>query len=69
MTEKPKHPRRVVKRFVWWPTCLDGEWRWWSRQWIVQERIERIGIYPECSGFKHDAWVNRHWLYRTEETP
>ncbi len=49
--------KRVVKRFLLWPTCLDDEWRWLEKAEVIQQfkRNERWVL-----GFGWD-WTNIAW--------
>lgn len=53
--------KRVVKRFLWWPTCLNDEWRWLERAEIIQQfkRNERwvLGIGWDWMDVE---WIDHH---------
>lgn len=42
---------RQVKKFLWYPICLDGEWRWLEYVWIKQIYFPR-----------YDYWKNLNWI-------
>lgn len=58
-TFKP-HPmdgdRRVVSKYLWFPKCLDGQYRWLGRESIEQ------AYYPVTSEFDtYVGWQDLHW--------
>lgn len=48
--------KRVVKRFLLWPTCLNDEWRWFE----VAEIIQQFKLGPVFLGV-YWAWFNVAW--------
>ena len=49
--------KRVIKRFLWHPICLNDEWRWLERAEIIQQfkRYERWFF-----GIRWN-WINVAW--------
>lgn len=48
---------KIVEKFLWWPACLNDEWRWLERVVIEQEFREDQGwilYYPD--------WVDVRWI-------
>ena len=56
--------KRTVIRFLFFPKCLKGEWRWLEFAQILQERIEVTSLSPIIT--KHcqriDIWVSKEWV-------
>lgn len=53
---------RTVTKFIWWPECLDGEWRWLGRERVTQEVLRLWSHAPEGIGsFDYNGWADRHW--------
>jgi len=60
-TPTPKHrDLRTVVRFLWWPRCFDGEWRWLERARIRQVFIECIDPYDFTWGWSSFGWAENH---------
>jgi len=71
MRWKPKRTtevgeRRIVIRFLWWPTYLDEEWRWLEIVRILQryttiETFIMEGLDYGIPGYT-TKWVNESWV-------
>lgn len=46
---------RIVRRFLFWPVCIQDEWRWLGLALIKQkyQHVTRTGLYK---------WFNREWI-------
>jgi len=57
--------KRTIQKFLWWPICLDGEWRWLERASIEQEYEKVAKLWTDEIGGgiieEKDEWVNKHW--------
>lgn len=54
--------RRKIKRFLFFPKKIKGEWRWLEICRILQERIECVGTMPEGGAYDAWKWKNIEWL-------
>lgn len=65
---KPKPiTERIIMRFLFFPVCLDGTWKWLEFASILQRR----GVYKEKYVNKPDewwaaCWYNKHWVIQKE---
>jgi len=48
--------KRAVTRFLWWPTCLNDEWRWLEYAKIIQQFQKYGGFLCLTWG-----WVDFEW--------
>lgn len=53
--------RRIIKRFLWSHTLLNGEYRWLERAKILQV-VKKVPSHPfgwviPCIGWRDDKWV------------
>ena len=54
---------RIVWRFLWWPRCFEGEWRWLEWAGIQQEykrwrtRASPDGPEVDVYGWRSVAWA------------
>jgi hypothetical protein len=67
MTKKDVGRLRVVERFLWFPKCLNGEWRWWERVKIIQTIVQYdVGGSMEWGKFAY-PWVDQAWAREDED--
>ena len=60
--EKRVGERRIVKKFLLFPTKLDSEWRWFENVLIIQKVTQvDIGGSIEWGSFSYE-WRNECWL-------
>ena len=52
---------REVRKFLLFPKCLAGEWRWLGRERIVQHFREWTAMVPETRGVEVCGWVDVRW--------
>jgi len=50
---------RVVKRFIWLPKCINGEWRLWEVCHIQQTVFRKIRLL--FGGVKY-VWADIEWV-------
>ena len=48
---------RFIKKFLWFPKCINHEYRWWERVEIRQG----FGRVDACEGYRND-WVDVEWV-------
>ena len=53
--------QRVVSKFLLFPKCLDGEWRWLERSNIVQQ-VCKLDVGGSCQwGCYAWQWIDISW--------
>lgn len=66
LTEEDYGKIRLVHRFLWFPTKLNGTYRWWSKEYIVQVVAKRdVGGTMEWGHYKY-FWTDYDWLDQPE---
>ena len=60
--KEPEHKtttgaRRDVSEFLFFPKCINGEWRW--LEWAT---IEQVFIRGAMDPYRHYAWLNERWI-------
>ena len=70
----PKYEdKRTVRKFLLFPKCLDGEWRWFEEEVIEQVCVKKhytwesghdIYDFEMKHGF-YPVWKDKHWVYPT----
>lgn len=59
--EPKQGDNRTVSKFLLFPRCLDGEWRWLGRERIVQHFREWTELDPEGYPMQGSGWVDVRW--------
>ena len=59
---------RVICKFLWWPVCIEEEWRWLETAYIMQvvKNVD-VGGSMEFGNYKA-KWVNECWVNRESKT-
>lgn len=50
--EAKQSERRTIRRFLWWPVIIDGEWRWLESA-AIRQHFWAVG--------RRGMWVNEGW--------
>jgi len=59
--ENREFDKRIIEKFLWFPKCLNGEWRWLEKALINQEVLKvDVGGTMEWGKYKH-KWIDRKW--------
>jgi hypothetical protein len=51
---------RTRTHFLFWPKCIDREWRWWEMGTYYQQCTILNG-YNGVSSYRYYDWVNTRW--------
>jgi hypothetical protein len=58
---KHKGKERIVRKFLWFPTRIDNDCRWWEHAYIMQRVMPvDVGGSMEWGRYKH-YWINIRW--------
>jgi hypothetical protein len=53
---------RIRQVFLFFPRCINGEWRWWRCAKFREQVMEQWAQAPECRGFMARVWVPIKWI-------
>jgi hypothetical protein len=53
--------KRTLIKYLFFPKCLDGRWRWLEFAMIEQEYTRWISIAPECRPIPVVGWRDLRW--------
>lgn len=51
--------QRVIRRFLFLPKCIKGEWRWLSFSWIEQAFVKSVWGLDHMTAWEDRNWVNK----------
>jgi len=54
---------RRKKRFLFWPKCINDEWRWWEKA----EWMEKYISFVSGNGSKIKYWESDFWINKEEK--
>ena len=61
---------RIINKFLIFPRCINGEWRWLERCNIEQQVIKSEILYDGILVLGHKyTWINRNWFPATDPIP
>lgn len=51
--------KRTVKKFIWFPKCLNGQWRWLDYCGVIQEYAPYVTSIEQDEPFR--VWDDIAW--------
>jgi hypothetical protein len=62
-TERPKNGDiRTIDKFLFFPKCVNGEWRWLEKVIYQEVRDENYGNYDDwdCNKWSAFRWIDKN---------